>query len=93
VDEFFVSGRIVDLLLAIVALEAALVIAFRRRLAQTFDLSGFFINLASGVCLMLALRGALVDAGWMAIAPFLLLSLFAHVADLWRRRHPPARSK
>ena len=92
-DDFFSSGRIVDLLLVIVAVEALLVALFRRRLARIFNLSGFFINLASGVCLMLALRGALVGAGWMAIAPFLLLSLGAHVADLWRRRHPPARSK
>lgn len=85
-DGFFSSGRIVDLLLAIVALEAVLVFAFRQPLSALFDLRGFFISLASGVCLMLALRGALTGAAWTAIAPFLLASLGAHVAEIARRR-------
>jgi hypothetical protein len=39
----------------------------------------------AGMCLMLALRAALVDSGWMWVAAFLALSGVAHVADLITR--------
>jgi hypothetical protein len=43
------------------------------------------LMLLPGVCLLLALRAALVDATPLAILLLLTLSLCAHLADLWRR--------
>jgi hypothetical protein len=42
-------------------------------------------NLASGACLMLALRAALMQSGWQAVAMFLAAAGVAHVCDLYRR--------
>ncbi|MFN8830424.1 MAG: hypothetical protein ACK50Q_18800 [Labrys sp. (in: a-proteobacteria)] len=85
-QSFFDSGRIIDVILLIVALEVIAVLAFRHRISRRFDLTGFFINLASGVCLMLALRAAMTDAPWVSIAPFLLASFLAHLVDIVLRR-------
>ena len=46
------------------------------------------LNLVAGSCLLLALRGALVDAPWRWTAACLMVALIAHLADLGQRwRH------
>jgi hypothetical protein len=89
---FFESGRIIDVILLIVAIEAVVVVILRHRLAGLFDMRGFFVSLVSGVCLMVALRGALTGAPWTFIAPFLVASLIAHLIDVaqrWRGGRTP----
>ena len=83
--DLFASGRIVDLILALVALEAVLLIAFRRRRIRGPTRTDLLAMLVPGIFLMLALRGALIDAHWTWIAGCLFLSLISHVTDLWRR--------
>lgn len=84
--ELVASGRLVDIALALVCLEALalLVVAGRRRGLRAGALD-ILPNLASGACLMLALRAALVGSGWGWVVVFLTLALIAHVADLARR--------
>lgn len=81
----FADGRIVDLVLGLTLLEAVALVAYHRRTGRGVapaDLAG---NLLAGVCLLLALRGALAGAWWGWIALCLSGSLVAHLADLRRR--------
>jgi hypothetical protein len=83
--ELFVSGRIADLVLGLLALEAAVLIVcwvYTRRGLAPADL---VFNLASGAFLLLAMRASLTQAGWRAIAGWLGAALAAHLADLYRR--------
>jgi hypothetical protein len=86
--DLFATGRIIDLILALVVLEAAVLALWRRRTGTGIPVSALLINLASGFCLLGAVRAALVDAWWGWVALCLAGSLLAHVADLrtrWRR--------
>jgi hypothetical protein len=88
VDEFFASGRIIDLILGLVVIEGAALALWRRRSGTGPGLQGMAANLLSGACLLLAVRAALTDAAWQWVAVALLGSLLAHLADLygrWRR--------
>ncbi len=79
-SEWFTSGRAVDLVLVVLALEALLIAAFAG--ARRGALLG---ALVPGLFLLLALRAALTGAPWPAVALFLALSLPAHLVDLRRR--------
>jgi len=77
---WFASGRIVDAILLLVAVEALALAWIGRR--RGLPLPSLLANLASGAALMLALRAALVGAGWIAVAGWMLAGLVAHLADL-----------
>jgi len=82
----FESGRIIDLILALVAIEGAALILLRRRDPRRGLTAGAALSLlAPGAALMLAVRLALTDAHWRWIALALLAALIAHLADLVRR--------
>lgn len=71
------SGRIVDLLLLVIAIEiAGLAIWKRVRFAAVL------LGLLPGLCLMLALREALGDQDWRVIVFWITASLPFHLADL-----------
>ncbi len=80
------SGRVVDLILLIIAVEAALlcVIAmrWRRRHGRPLPLPGLLLNLAAGAGLLMALRSVLHDLSWMMVGAWLTAALLAHVGDL-----------
>lgn len=84
VSELVQSGRIADLLLTVIGLEAVLLVVLRRRLGRmaAFDM---IPNLAAGAFLLLALKFALIDAGWVAIAACLAFAGLAHLADVRQR--------
>lgn len=88
--DLFATGRVADLILALVVLEAILLVAYRRRTGRGVATWDLLPNLLAGGCLLLALRGALTGAGWAWIAACLAAALLAHLADLSRRwRVPP----
>lgn len=82
----FSSGRVVDLLLVVIAAEFVW-LSWRcgARDLRTVMIDLFF-SLAPGACLLLALRAALTGAGWPWIAAFLAASFPVHILDLARRR-------
>jgi hypothetical protein len=85
VGELFTNGRIVDLALGLVVLEAVVLLVYARNTGRGVAPVGALTNLAAGACLLLALRGALVGAPWEWMAAWLTAALFAHLADLGQR--------
>ena len=75
---FFASGHAVDLVLAVLLVEAVVLVARRRATMLTALLPGVFI--------LLGLRAALTQAGWPWVAAALAASFPAHLVDLYRRR-------
>ena len=78
--EFVASGRIVDVVLAVMLIEAAALLWLRRLPAPAL-----LAMLAPGLCLTLALRAALTGAGWHWVALCLVLAGLTHLADLRQR--------
>lgn len=85
--ELFSSGRVVDLILGFMVLEAILVVACRRRTGRGPSVGGFLACILPGLMLMLALRAALVGAAWPWIALCLSAALAGHLTDLYRRMY------
>lgn len=88
----FESGRIVDLILVILVLEAVglcvLATVQMRRGQVSPKVPGLLFNLAAGACLLLALRAVMTGADWTVAGAWLAASLVAHCSDLLRRfRH------
>jgi hypothetical protein len=83
--EFIASGRVVDLALLLMSIEATLLILLFRRRGEGTAALDLVPSFAAGACLLLALRAALTDApgGWIALA--LVAALPAHLLDLYRR--------
>lgn len=83
----FASGRIIDLVLLLTLIEGLVLAAHRRRTGRGLPLPALLATLAPGICLMLAVRGALVGAWWGWIATCLAASFVTHVGDLRSRWH------
>lgn len=83
--EIIASGQVIDWILALVAVEALALALFHRLTGCGVPLADLWANLASGACLLLALKAAMNDAPWIWIAAPLAASLFAHLLDLSRR--------
>jgi hypothetical protein len=83
------NGRVVDLILLFVILEAVALLGYRRITGRGLRLFDIVVLLLPGVCLLFALRAALVGAAPVTVLTWLLLSLLAHLLDLWRRQQHP----
>ncbi|MEQ8405999.1 MAG: hypothetical protein RKE49_12945 [Oceanicaulis sp.] len=84
-EALFASGRIIDLILVLVAIEA-LVLALIPRLRgsmRPLDVAGLLLP---GVMLMLAVRTALTGAPYTMTAAMLAAALVFHLLDVARRR-------
>lgn len=85
VQQFFLSGHAIDLILGIMVVEAIVLLIYHRVTKRGVPVSDLIATMLSGAFLLLALRAVLV--GW----PFELLGLFivaafaAHLIDLRRR--------
>lgn len=85
---FFESGRVVDFVLLLMAVEGAVLVWYRRCSGRGVPTGELLAFLAAGACLALALRAALVGASWEWVAAPLAGAGVAHLADLglrWRR--------
>ena len=82
-DQLFASGRVIDLVLAILVVEALVLWRLRR--------PGFLPlpTLLAGLGLLVAWRVMHAGAGWIWVAPPLAAAGLAHGWDLWRRWNRP----
>jgi hypothetical protein len=84
-NDFFVSGRAIDLIIICMIVQALVLTAYFRKTGLGVAPQEFLPNLLSGAFLMLAVRCALTGAWWGWVALLLLSSLAAHLADMRRR--------
>lgn len=87
-NDFFASGRAVDIVLAVIALEFVVLTLIGARSDALGPVAlRTFLQLMPGACLLLALRAALTGAAWPIIALLLALSFPLHLLDtVWRAR-------
>jgi len=78
--ELFDSGRIIDVILLLVAVEAIALLAWRRA-----RVGPLLVGLLPGVALMLAIRAALTHAAWPWVAAALGAALALHLLDMRNR--------
>jgi hypothetical protein len=83
--ELFASGRLVDLILIIVVLEAAFLVMMWRRSGTGVAPLDLLPNLCAGAFLLLALRVTLAGGGWMVACGCLAAAGVAHLTDVYRR--------
>lgn len=81
---FFSSGHVVDLILVVMALEAGWLLS-RKGAWTGARVMDIVLAFAPGVCLLLALRAALIGADWPWVALALAASFPVHLLDLRRR--------
>jgi len=87
-EALFADGRVIDAILALMALEAIGLAALRRWKAVGPPFAQIVVFLTSGAALMLALKAALLDAPWTTIALCLCVAFIAHGVDLALRWRP-----
>lgn len=83
--ELFESGRVIDLILALLALEAAVLAIVSLAWPRHLPLAGLLLNIAAGGFLLLALRSVLLGAEWVVTGAWLAAAFVAHVGDLLQR--------
>jgi hypothetical protein len=76
------TGRVADLLIAVLLAEAAVLVGLRMATGRGFAASYVISNLLAGLFLVLALRTALTDASWIWTALSLAAAGIAHAVDL-----------
>lgn len=74
------SGRVADIVLAVMALECVILAALFR--ANPTALFGLIGNLTGGAALVVALKLALTGGGWPWIVAALATSMAGHLVDL-----------
>lgn len=86
----FDSGRVIDLIVALMVIEALALTALHHLTGRGIAPARLWPNLLAGAFLMLALRAALTGASATAIGSWLVLGLVGHLADLALRWPPDA---
>jgi len=82
--ELFASGRVLDLILIGMAVEAVGLVAFYRLRRRGVRPARLLPNLLSGMCLLLAMRVGAGGAWWGWVSLSLLGALAFHLVDLGR---------
>jgi hypothetical protein len=83
--DLFASGRLVDLILIVVVIEAAILLLVWRYTRRGIAPGDLLSNLCAGAFLLLALRIILGGAGWMPASGCLAAAGVAHLIDVSRR--------
>lgn len=86
--EFFTGTNAVDLVLVFLITEGILLNLLYERQGMGMPPERLWPMLVSGVGLLLALRAALADAGWLWVLAGLALAFTAHFYDLRGRWQP-----
>ena len=81
-SELVASGRIVDLIIAVVTIEAFVLGSRRMITARGIAVLDLLSGLAPGIGLLLAIRAALTSASWEVVAAWLTCAGALHVWDI-----------
>lgn len=84
-EALFSSGRIIDLILVMVAFEVAALPWLLKRVGTATTTGDLLPNILAGAALLLAVRLSLAGTAWQWIGAALFAALLAHAWDLARR--------
>ena len=84
-QQWVTNGGLVDTIISITLLETVALLLYHRTTKRGLAPRDYLLNVASGLCLMLALRCALSGAAWYFISMWLMAAGLAHVADIAMR--------
>ena len=84
-SDLFASGRLVDIILLIVAIEAVALGLYWRATGKGVAPADLLPNLIAGGCLLLALRLVIANADWRAVCAVLAAAGIASAIDISRR--------
>ena len=87
-SELFATGRVIDLILGLMALEGGMLWAYRLRTGRGVPTRELAANLLAGGSILLAVRVALTGGRWEWVGLCLLAALLAHLWDLKTRWEP-----
>lgn len=79
------SGRIIDIAIAVMALELLVLIALDRMGRLKVNISGLIVNLGAGGSLAMAVRASLTESSYLVIAGWLVSALVFHMLDVSSR--------
>jgi len=85
VRDLLASGHLIDIALAVIALEIVFLVARARRVPQGLKPLDVMGQILAGAFLMLAVRSAVTGADYRLTLAFLTASFPAHLFDLARR--------
>jgi hypothetical protein len=91
--QLLADGTLLEWVVALMVVEAAVLLVWRARTGAGLPTSAVLCVLASGIFLMLAVRAALTSASIESVAGWLLAALVAHVADVLLRWQRPKRGR
>jgi hypothetical protein len=83
--DLLASPGMIDVVLALVALELGGLVLVRRRTGHGLATSTLMLMLLPGICLLLAVRAALAGGATRWVPAALVIALVAHLADLRHR--------
>jgi len=84
-ERWVVGGGLIDTIIVVTLLEVAALLAFHHKTKRGLTPRDYLLNVVSGMCLMLALRCAMLGNSWYLIAALLTGAGAAHTADIaWR---------
>ncbi len=83
--DLFARGRLVDLVLIVVVIEAAFLLLYWRHSRRGIAPLDLLPNLCAGAFLLLALRATLAGDGWISASACLMAAGLSHLFDLWHR--------
>ena len=83
---------LVDVIIAITLLEVAVLWGYHHQTKRGIKPRDYLLNIASGLCLMLALRCSVAGAPWYRVAAWLTGAGLAHTADIGLRLSRPTQS-
>lgn len=95
-EQFILSGRIVDVMLAVLVIEIIWLSARHHKTGQGLSPGMLIANAGAGGSLMLALKAVLTGATWPWIVAALLASLVFHTVDLryrWKQADPQSENQ
>jgi hypothetical protein len=83
---------LIDTIIAVTLLETAFLLVYHHQTKRGLTPRDYFLNVTSGLCLMLALRCTVQGSAWYFTALFLTAAGFAHVADIALRLQQRAQA-
>ena len=93
--EGFSIVRLIDGVIVFTLIECIALVAYHRSTGKGVAPRDFFVNIVSGLCLMLALRCLANDAGTAWVAVSLAAAGLAHGIDIlmrWKRSNRPTNA-